>query len=74
MRGIHGVRLGFSYRKLSGTGVDSPYEAPEAPELHLDTNLLEPEEAAELVIEAMVQAGIFEARPAAANDPAAEDA
>ena len=56
------------------TGVDSPYEKPEAPELHLDTNLLEPEQAAELVIEAMEQAGIFEARPTAANDPAAEDA
>ena len=56
------------------TGVDSPYEKPEAPELHLDTNLLEPEEAAELVIEAMEQAGVFEARPTAGNDPAAEDA
>ena len=55
------------------TGIDSPYEAPEHPELHLDTTLLEPEEAAELVIEAMEQAGIFDTRPTTANDPAAED-
>jgi bifunctional enzyme CysN/CysC len=56
------------------TGVDSPYERPEAPELHLDTNLLEPEEAAELVIEAMEQAGIFEARPTGASDSSSADA
>ena len=33
------------------TGIDSPYEAPENPELHLDTFKLSPEAAAELVLE-----------------------
>jgi bifunctional enzyme CysN/CysC len=33
------------------TGVDSPYEPPEAPELHIDTTRIGPEEAAELVVE-----------------------
>jgi bifunctional enzyme CysN/CysC len=33
------------------TGVDSPYEPPEAPELHIDTTRIGPEEAAELVVQ-----------------------
>lgn len=32
------------------TGVSSPYEAPDAPELHLDTTTMAPEEAAEQVV------------------------
>ncbi len=32
------------------TGFDSPYEAPETPEIHLHTADLSPEEAAERVI------------------------
>jgi bifunctional enzyme CysN/CysC len=32
------------------TGIDSPYEAPEAPEVHLDTTLLTPEDAADVVV------------------------
>jgi bifunctional enzyme CysN/CysC len=31
------------------TGIDSPYEAPEAPEIRLDTTALTPEEAAETI-------------------------
>ena len=31
------------------TGIDSPYEAPEAPEIRLDTTTLTPEEAAETI-------------------------
>jgi bifunctional enzyme CysN/CysC len=41
------------------TGVDSPYEAPEAPELHLDTDALSPEDAAELVIATLRLRGIL---------------
>ena len=33
------------------TGIDSPYEAPEAPELRLDTTTLAPEAAADAVID-----------------------
>jgi len=32
------------------TGVDSPYEAPEHPELHVDTTAMSPEEAAEMIV------------------------
>lgn len=42
------------------TGIDSPYEAPEAPEIRLDTTRLSPEQAAEQVIAALRSAGIIE--------------
>ncbi|MCZ4344039.1 sulfate adenylyltransferase subunit CysN [Sphingomonadaceae bacterium G21617-S1] len=32
------------------TGIDSPYEAPETPEIRIDTTITSPEEAAELII------------------------
>ena len=44
------------------TGVDSPYERPEAPEVRVDTSALTPEEAAEQVIGAMQRAGVLERR------------
>ena len=40
------------------TGVDSPYEPPESPELHIDTANLSPEDAAELVIATLRLRGI----------------
>jgi bifunctional enzyme CysN/CysC len=43
------------------TGIDSPYEAPEAPEIRLDTALLAPEAAATQVIAHLRDAGIIEA-------------
>jgi bifunctional enzyme CysN/CysC len=39
------------------TGVDSPYEAPETPELRVDTSVLTPEQAADQVIAALERAG-----------------
>ncbi|MEO8211839.1 MAG: sulfate adenylyltransferase subunit CysN [Myxococcales bacterium] len=42
------------------TGIDSPYEAPEAPELHIDTTATSPEQAAELVVSYLQSRGIFE--------------
>jgi bifunctional enzyme CysN/CysC len=41
------------------TGIDSPYEAPERPEVHLDTTFLAPEQGASVVIERLQQAGII---------------
>ena len=35
------------------TGIDSPYEAPQTPEIHLDTASMSPEQAAELVVAAI---------------------
>lgn len=32
------------------TGIDSPYEPPEQPEIHIDTGVMTPDEAAELII------------------------
>ncbi|HYZ62847.1 MAG TPA: adenylyl-sulfate kinase [Acetobacteraceae bacterium] len=43
------------------TGVSAPYEAPEAPEVHLRTDRLDPAEAAELVMARLEQ--ILAARP-----------
>ncbi len=36
------------------TGIDSPYEAPEMPEVRIDTTLMSPEAAAELIVERIV--------------------
>jgi bifunctional enzyme CysN/CysC len=53
------------YRKARGgelinfTGVDSPYEPPENPELHLDANVLAPEESAQQVIDMLQAAGVL---------------
>ena len=40
------------------TGIDSPYEVPESPELQLDTTALSPEEAAAAVIDFMRERGL----------------
>ena len=36
------------------TGIDSPYEPPVAPEIHIDTAMMSPEAAAELIIERLI--------------------
>jgi bifunctional enzyme CysN/CysC len=36
------------------TGIDSPYEPPEHPEIHIDTTELTPEEAADLIVERLI--------------------
>ena len=41
------------------TGIDSPYEAPEAPEMRIDTTALAAEAAAELVIDALRERGML---------------
>ena len=40
------------------TGIDSPYEPPREPEIHLETDKLTPEAAADLVIQRLEMAGI----------------
>jgi bifunctional enzyme CysN/CysC len=40
------------------TGVDSPYEPPEAAELRLDTTALTPEEGADRVVAFLVDEGV----------------
>jgi bifunctional enzyme CysN/CysC len=36
------------------TGIDSPYEAPERPEIRIDTTKVTPEEAADLIVERII--------------------
>ena len=43
------------------TGIDSPYEAPQEPEIHLDAARLTPEAAALRVIAHLREAGIIDA-------------
>ena len=40
------------------TGVDSPYEVPEAPEVRIDTTRLTPEQAADAILEQLQAAGV----------------
>ncbi len=42
------------------TGIDSPYEPPEAPEVHIDTTSTTPEVAADAIIDALVNRSIIE--------------
>ena len=37
------------------TGIDSPYEAPSAPEVHIDTTKLSAEEAADLIVNQLIR-------------------
>jgi len=39
------------------TGIDSPYEAPERPEIHVDTTRMTPEQAADLIVERIIDGG-----------------
>jgi bifunctional enzyme CysN/CysC len=41
------------------TGIDSPYEAPEAPELHIDTTSLSSEAAAEAIVAVLQERGLL---------------
>jgi bifunctional enzyme CysN/CysC len=43
------------------TGIDSPYEAPENPELRVDTQKVSAEEAADLIVEQMRRRGLLSA-------------
>jgi bifunctional enzyme CysN/CysC len=41
------------------TGIDSPYEKPEAPEIHIDTTQATPEQAAEQILDELRRRGII---------------
>ena len=45
------------------TGVDSPYEAPESPEIVVDTASMTPEDAAEMIVERLRDGGYLRAEP-----------
>ena len=41
------------------TGVDSPYDAPEAPEIRIDTMAMDPEAAADLIVRRLLDEQAF---------------
>jgi bifunctional enzyme CysN/CysC len=41
------------------TGISSPYEAPEHPELHIDTTKTSPEQSAEAIVSALQARGLL---------------
>ncbi|MBI3049033.1 MAG: adenylyl-sulfate kinase, partial [Acidobacteria bacterium] len=43
------------------TGIDSPYERPEQPELHIDTTTVTPVQAAEMIVERLRTTGVIPA-------------
>jgi bifunctional enzyme CysN/CysC len=45
------------------TGIDSPYEAPEQPELRIDTTSLSPEDAADTIVAYLQQRGFLDFAP-----------
>ena len=55
------------------TGVDSPYEPPEHPELRVDTSILDANEAAAQVIAAMDGAGVFRSSRGTTVNPVDEN-
>ena len=36
------------------TGIDSPYEEPEKPEIRIDTTSMTPDEAADIIVDALL--------------------
>jgi bifunctional enzyme CysN/CysC len=42
------------------TGIDSPYERPEAPELHIDTTRISVADAAEAIVQHLAQTGVIQ--------------
>lgn len=43
------------------TGIDSPYEPPEHPEIRIDTTITDPEAAAEAIVEHLLKTGVLDA-------------
>ena len=37
------------------TGIDSPYEAPESPEIRIDTTAMTPEQAADIIVDYLIK-------------------
>jgi bifunctional enzyme CysN/CysC len=42
------------------TGIDSPYERPESPEVHIDTTQMSIEDAAESIVRRLAADGVIE--------------
>jgi adenylylsulfate kinase-like enzyme len=61
-RDVNGLYAKAFAGELKGfTGVDDPYEEPETPEVVVDTETTEPEEAAALVVSRLEELGLVSA-------------
>ena len=49
VKGLYAKARGGQLKNF--TGIDSPYEAPESPEIHIDTARMSPEQAADMIVE-----------------------
>ena len=51
-RDVKGLYAKARSGKLANfTGIDSPYEAPETPDIRIDTTRISPEDAAEMIVD-----------------------
>jgi adenylylsulfate kinase-like enzyme len=65
-RDVNGLYAKAFAGEIKGfTGVDDPYEAPESPEVTVDTEGLEPEESAAVVIGKLEELGLVPAKVSA---------
>jgi adenylyl-sulfate kinase len=65
-RDVNGLYAKAFAGEIKGfTGVDDPYEAPETPDIVVDTEATEPEEAAALVVAKLEELGVVPAEVAA---------
>jgi adenylylsulfate kinase-like enzyme len=61
-RDVNGLYAKAFAGEIKGfTGVDDPYEAPESPELLVDTEAADPAESARLVVEKLEELGLLPA-------------
>ena len=58
MKGLYAKAFAGEIKEF--TGVSDPYEAPEDPELRVDTESLTPEESAELILGKLAELGLVE--------------
>ena len=54
-RDVKGLYAKARAGKLANfTGIDSPYEPPETPEIYIDTTRMQPDEAADYIVERLI--------------------
>ena len=52
VKGLYGKARAGELKNF--TGIDSPYEAPEKPEIHIDTTRMDADQAADVIVEALL--------------------
>jgi len=52
VKGLYAKARGGTLKNF--TGIDSPYEAPDNPDIHIDTTTMRPEQAAQLIVDRLL--------------------